>query len=279
MKRLTLCLVLGALLLAGCKHDTKEFSTYTVSGERYYKFNFENGVGPMDNFLGEIISYNLAWPDKGTVSPSAEHELMFVCFGDSTAADLNEAAYNWLEATSMASFEYLDDILIEMVDEDELDEKDLAYCKKESSCQKDSQLATFVVRNESFWPRAVHGIYSVNFLTVDLETGNAIHLDDLVSDTNLLCEAIAHAIQDLEVNMETRECLFDEFRGAERMPMPQNFVIDSARNGITVLYGLYEITPYACGIQSVVLPIFWLSKHVPLTPYAKRLFGPGCSID
>ena len=47
-----------------------------------------------------------------------------------------------------------------------------------------------------------------------------------------------------------------------------------ARNDITVSYDLYHIQPYACGIPSVVLPIFWLSKHVELTPYAKRLFGP-----
>lgn len=40
-----------------------------------------------------------------------------------------------------------------------------------------------------------------------------------------------------------------------------------------------EGTTFACGIQSVVLPIFWLSKHVPLTPYAKRLFGPGSYIE
>lgn len=56
--------------------------------------------------------------------------------------------------------------------------------------------------------------------------------------------------------------------------MPASFFIDSARNDITVGYDLYDIQPYACGIPTVVLPIFWLSKHVELTPYAKRLFGP-----
>lgn len=276
MKRLVQLLCLIALtgtffVLAGCNRGNR-FSTHTISDEQYYRFNFENGIGPMDHFVGEVISYNLVWPDKGAISPAAERELMFLCFGDSTASDVKEAAYNWLEATSMASFEYLDDILVEMVDD--LDEKDLAYCKMESSCQQDSQLATFIVRNESFWPRAVHGIYSVDYLTVDLESGNTIHLADLVVDTNLLCEAIAHAIQDLDVNKETRECLFDEFVDVDRMPMPHNFAVDSARNNINVFYGLYEITPYCCGIQSIILPIFWLSKHVPLTTYAKRLFGP-----
>jgi hypothetical protein len=81
------------------------------------------------------------------------------------------------------------------------------------------------------------------------------------------------------VNKDTRECLFDEFVDVERMPLPRNYTIDSARNSIIVYYGLYEITCYACGIQEITLPIFWLSKHVPLTPYAKRLFGPDSYIQ
>ena len=276
MKQLTFTLVLAALVLAGCNRSNG-FSTHTIGDEQHFRFNFENGMGPMDHFVGEVVSYNLVWPDKGAISPAAERELMFLCFGDSTAADVKEAAGNWMEATSQASFVYLDDVLVEMADD--LDETDMAYCKMESSCQRYSQLVTFTVKNESFWPRAVHGSHSVGYLTVDLATGNAVHLADLVTDTALLCEAVAHAIQDLDVNRETRECLFDEFVGAERMPLPRNFTVDSARNGITVYYGLYEITPYACGIQAVTLPIFWLSKHVPLTSYAKGLFGPESYVE
>ena len=100
-----------------------------------------------------------------------------------------------------------------------------------------------------------------------------------MTDTALLCEAIARAIQDLDVNKDIRECLYEEFGDAERMPNNFNFLIDSARNGIIVEYGLYEIAPYACGIQSVYLPIFWLSKHVPLTAYAKKIFGPDSYIE
>ena len=116
-------------------------------------------------------------------------------------------------------------------------------------------------------------------LTVDIETGNAIHLTDLVTDTNLFCEAVARAIQDLDVNSDVYESLFEEFMDTNRMPLPSNFTIDSARNSINVYYGIYEIAAYCYGIQVVNLPIFWLSKHVPLTPYCKRLFGPGCSVE
>ena len=41
--------------------------------------------------------------------------------------------------------------------------------------------------------------------------------------------------------------------------------IVSPRNDITNLRG----------IPAVAMPIFWLSKHAELSPYAKRIFGPG----
>ena len=200
---------------------------------------------------------------------------MMLCFGDSSAAHIDASARAWLAKPYL----YEEDGENENTPVDTLDEsREFSYVNIESTTEHDSTLATFIVRMECYGLGAAHGIYSVDYLTVDLETGNAIHLTDLVTDTNLLCEAVAHAIQDLEVNKDVRECLFDEFRDVDRMPLPRNFTIDSARTSITVTYSLYDIQPYACGIPSVVLPIYWLSKHVELTPYAKRLFGPGSYI-
>lgn len=71
-------LVLAALVLAGCSRNSG-FSTHTVGDEQHFKFNFENGMGPMDHFVGEVVSYNLVWPDKGAISPAAGRELMFPC--------------------------------------------------------------------------------------------------------------------------------------------------------------------------------------------------------
>ena len=59
------------------------------------------------------------------------------------------------------------------------------------------------------------------------------------------------------------------------IPLPNGALLPSD----TVSYDLYHIQPYACGIPSVVLPIFWLSKHVSLTPFAKRLFGPDSYVE
>jgi hypothetical protein len=276
MKRTTLLIALAALLLAGCKHETNGFATRTISGEQCYQVIFDKGQAPWGTGFFTKTDYKLEWPVKGAVSAEAERELLLLYFMDSAATNFDEAAKRWLALPFSYEDEYdCERKPVEAIDENE----EYGYMHLESSCTQDSALAVFTVTSESFVVGAAHGMYSVEYLTIDKATGNTIHIDDLVTDTILLCEAVARAIQDLDVNKDIRECLFDEFRDTDRMPMPGNFVVDSARNSIMVLYGLYEITPYCCGIQSVVLPIFWLSKHVPLTPYAKRLFGPGCSVE
>ena len=264
------------LLLVSCHEEKKEFTTHNISGRLCYQLTYDEEMGPWGTTVGMKVTFDVAWPDKGTVSDDAERELMFLCFGDSTAPNADTAMRQWLARP----FFYENEEAREKKPMDTIDEgKDFCYVNLEGSCSVDSNLLNYVVTCESFFAGAAHGMYSCDNLTIDLENGRVIHLQDLVTDTALLCEAVAYAIQDLEVNSDVRECLFDEFRDAERMPLPRNFMIDSARNGITVFYGLYEITPYACGIQEVVLPIFWLSKHVPLTPYAKRMFGPGSCLE
>lgn len=277
MKKLTLCLSLAVLLLAGCRHeirDNNEFGTRTFSGERFYVMTCEW----FPDTSGVKNSYDIVWPEEGWLSPAALRELMFRYFDDSTSTDIEKAANRWLD--SVVYFVDPDnDCRKKIVDSADFPMGEYSYYQLISTCRQDSNLVTFVINTVSYWMGAAHGLYSSTSVVADLNTGEIVHLTDLVTDTNLLCEAITHAIQDLEVNKEIQECLFDEFRNVERMPMPEDFFIDSTRSTIVVNYGLYHIAPYACGIQSVVLPIFWLSKHVALTPYAKRLFGPGSHIE
>lgn len=279
MKRLTLIFALATLLLAGCHRD-KPFGTYTVSGQRCFIQVFDEPFfGDIDT-VGVKITYSIVWPNEGTVSEKALRELQYLYFYDSTVRDIADAPDYWLDPNGIDGWFFYPDETAKVLPVDSIDEEQgYSYIILESTCTRDSNLAVFTIQQENYPFGAAHGLFLTDFLTVDLETGNAIHLTDLVTDTNLFCEAVAHAIQDLEINKSVRECLFDEFIDVERMPLPRNFTIDSARNLIIIYYGLYEITPYCCGIQEVVLPIFWLSKHVPLTPYAKRIFGPGCSIE
>lgn len=267
MKKLTFCLALAALLVAGCSHEKKEFTTRQLEGQMclYYQ------DAPDDPWpIYEKNSYSLAWPADGLLSDHALRELMMLCFSDSSSSDVDAVAQRWLIRIWFTDDETLTPQVLDTIS----DTIEYSYVHLESSCTQDSLLAVFTVKTESYGTGAAHGLYSCNSLTVDKQTGAVVHLADLVADTNMLCEAVARAIQDLEVNKDVRECLFDEYVNVERMPMPTDYFIDSARNTIVVSYGLYHITPYACGIPSVVMPIYWLSKHVQLTPYAKRLFGP-----
>lgn len=276
MKKLIILLSFVCLLLAACSNGKdRQIKTQAFNGKQNYLLTFAEDDFPIGDSIYVTKSYSVVWPASGMLSQEAMDELMALYFGDSSSTDIKEAIQQWLEDMG-----YYDDWEVEVMKDDSIDEnRALGYDNIEASCRQDSTLVTFLVRTESFVPHAAHGLYSADYLTVDMSTGNAIHLNDLVTDTTLLCEAIAHAIQDLEVNKDVRDCLFDEFIDAERMPMTRNFFIDSTRSCIIVNYGLYEIACYACGIQSVTLPIFWLSKHVPLTPYAKQLFGPGCSLE
>ena len=268
MKKVAILLTLCVVLLSGCSRKPVEFTTRQMEGHQLLLYSDDERPHYVEN------SYSVAWPADGLMSGEAERELLIACFGDSTATTFEEASQRWLRSLWTEDPELEGSVVSGIPDTVEY-----SYYHLESDCIQDSSLAKFNVKAEWYGAGAAHGLYSFTTLTVDKATGNVVHLPDLVTDTNLLCEAIARAIQDLETNREVRDCLFDEFRDAERMPMPGNFGIDSARNGIIVDYGLYEIAPYACGIQSVVLPIFWLSKHVSLTPYAKRLFGPGSYLE
>lgn len=280
MKRLMYCLALGALFMAACKQDAKDFKTHSDSGSRCYLQVFDKPFIEGVDTIGMKITYSLEFPDEGMVSPAARRALQYLYFGDSNITSMTDAIEKRMKKDGVDDwFFYAGEdakiLPVESIDEN----RPYSNLDIKGSCQQDSLLVTFTVMSEEFPFGAAHGLYSVDYLILDRLTGNAVQLSDLVVDTNLLCEAIAHAIQDLEVNKDTRECLFDEFKEADRMPMPRNFVIDSSRDMIIVVYGLYEITPYCCGIQSIVLPIFWLSKHVPLTPYAKKLFGEGSYIE
>ncbi|MBP5326484.1 MAG: DUF3298 domain-containing protein [Bacteroidales bacterium] len=272
MKKAFFLFSLCALLLVACKHEPKPFTTHDLSGNKYW-------IAPYTDIDDETIgcegTYAIVWPDKGTISPAAERELILLCFGDSNSDNVDAALNHWLShpnliGNSCESYTPVDSLKNIMTGE---------MYSLEVKCKTDSNLALFSIRRDEYAYGAIHGLYDVRYLTIDLSSGNVIHISDLVTDTARFRIAIASAIHDLDVNKDVRDCLYEEERDAIIMPEYYNFYIDSARNGIYVEYGIYEIAPYACGIQTIFLPIFWLSKHVPLTPYAKKLFGPDSYIE
>jgi hypothetical protein len=283
MKQLIITLSLAAVLMTACGgeskktealdrdsiHDTaapalKEFKTFTLSDQLCFIVDEEDPVAPEFKTTGVKEKYSIVCPEKGMMTDDAMAELADLYFGSGASSDFREAASAWrkkiIESYSKP---------VKSFDED----LPHSYAEMSSSCRQDSNLATFIISYANYNVGAAHGMHSVQYVTVDVETGNIIHLPDLI-DTSRLGYAVARAIQDLDVNSDTRECLFDEYQNVDVMPSSYNFFIDSTRSTINIVYELYHITPYCCGIQTVVLPIFWLSKHLTLTPYAKRLFGP-----
>ena len=276
MKRITLLLLSATLLaaLCGCHRGEKEFVTTLREDTRHMTLTFAEEYFPAGNTIGVENCYSLAWPAEGMLTPEAEHELLLRCFGDSTATTFEQAADRWLNNTWM----YEDDFnCIQKEVVDSLPDLMYNYAKLESEYTADREIGSFHIWGETFNVGAAHGLYFSQNVNIDLNTRQIIHLSDLV-DTATLGEVIVRAVEDLTVNKDVLDCLFDEYKQTGRLPVPQDFFIDSTRSTITLVYQLYEIAPYACGIQSIVLPIFWLSKHTPLTPYAKELFGEGCSL-
>lgn len=277
MKRLPFLLVFATLLLAidGCNRGEKEFSTTTLEGSRCMLLTAPNEPWPDIDKLGLRNSYTLVWPDKGVLTPEAEQELLLRYFGDSTATSFEQAADRWLNT----SWLYEEDMpsLKKLTVDSIPDGMPYNYGELRSEYSAFGNIGTFSIFEECSAYLAAHGMYFAQYLNIDLDTRQVIHLNDLV-DTAQLGEVIVRAVEDLTVNKEVLDCLFDDYQQTGRLPVPQDFLIDSTRSTITLVYQLYEIAPYACGIQNIVLPIFWLSKHLPLTPYAKELFGEGCSL-
>lgn len=276
MKKTLLCILMASALMAACHHEQKPFKTYNYEGQRTLLVTCDEEFLPGGDSLAVQNSYTLQWPAAGYFPHDVEAELLLRCFGDSAAATFDQAADRWLGNPWL----FEDDLSgFHIQPLDSLGNREqYTYVNKESTITRDSNLATMLLTTESFMAYAAHGSYLVEYIVMDLDTRKIVHLNDLV-DTAQLGEVIVRAIEDLEVNKDTRECMFDEYRVAGRVAVPQDFFIDSSRSVIYLVFQQYDITPYACGIQTVSLPIFWLSKHIPLTPYCKELFGEGCSID
>lgn len=277
MKRtLFFILILTIIVLTGCNKRNAPFTTFSMEGKRSYYVKTNDPYLPEGlNPFGVENSYSIVWPTKGMISKEAEKELILQVFGDSTAASVNEASQRWLN--NLWLFE--ETKALEAKTTDSVSKQSPhTYARLNNSIEQNDNLVTFINTTETFLAGAAHGSYIVEYLTYDRKTKRVVHLNDLV-DTSKLGEIVVRAIEDLVVNKDVQECLFDEYRNVEKMPVADNFFIDSTRSTITLVYQQYDITPYACGLPSVVMPIFWLSKHTELTPYAKKLFGKGSYIQ
>lgn len=259
-----------ACVITGCHQTSGPFATISMSGSHTFMVKTDDPESPEGiNPHGVENSYTLIWPQKGMMSREAERELILQVFGDSTASSVDEAAQRWLN--NLWLFE--ETTALEAKRVDSINKQQFyTYAHLQNSLEENGELVTFINTNETFLAGAAHGMYIVNYLTYDRKTKRVVHLHDLV-DTTKMGEVVLRAIEDLTVNKDVCDCLYDGYKNGEPIIVPDNFFIDSTRSTITVVFQQYDIAPYACGLQSVVMPIFWLSKHRDLTPYAKKVFG------
>lgn len=274
MKKTLLCLLAASLMMTGCNSGSPRFSTQPYEGKRCMLLPGAESFVPDGDTLGVDNSYKIEWPARGFLSPDAEAELLIRCFDDSVSTSFRQAADRWLANTWLFEDEGVQTKLVDSLANCE----HYNFARKEASITRDGNLATMLITTETFAAFAAHGLYSAQYVVMDLDTREIVHLNDLV-DTAQLGEVIIRAIEDLAVNKDVSDCVFEEYHKAGRVAVPQDFFIDSTRSVINLVFQQYDIAPYACGIMTVSLPIFWLSKHIPLTPYCKELFGPGSSID
>lgn len=264
------------LLLAGCQRPLPPFATVNMEGQQCMIVKTDDPyLSEEANPFGVENRYKLMWPAKGMMTPEAEKELIRQVFGDSTATSATEAAQRWLNNLWL----YDDVKAVKTQRVNSIGEKYmLTLAELSNSIEENGELVTFVTGNQTCLAGAAHGIYLLQYLTYDRKTQRVVHLNDLV-DTAMLGEVIVRAVNDLVVNKDVLDCMFDEYKTADRIAVPDNFIIDSTRSTITLVFQQYDIAPYACGLPSVVLPVFWLSKHLELTPYAKKLFGKGSYLE
>lgn len=275
-KILSLTLILTIVVLTGCGKKNGPFTTFSISGMRSYMVKTDDPYLPETlNPCGVENSYSLVWPTKGIMTKDAEKELIMQVFNDSTSTSVNEASQRWLSNLWL----YEDTKALETKTVDSVTGKEsYTYAHLSNDIKQHDNLVTFITSTETFLAGAAHGLYTVQYLTYDRKAKRVIHLNDLV-DTSKMGETIVRAIEDLVVNKDISDCMFEEYHKAGKVAVVDNFFIDSTRSTITIVFQQYDIAPYACGLQSVVLPIFWLSKHVELTPYAKKLFGKGSYLE
>ncbi len=265
MKKNALYILAAIAVLVGCNRaetsESLEFESITDSSISICRVN--SSFPRCDTFAVER-KYDICWPENA--SDELKRELIRLMFDDSTT-DIHAASERFLDNLML----FDDDTLIRAIRVDKLTYDGwTSYENVRSECRQDSNLYCFTVSNENYMRYAAHGMYSTCYVTYDAALHKIVRLNDLV-DTSKLSPVITRAIEDLVVNKEVLENVYT----TDNLPVTGNFFIDSSRSCIVLVYPLYDIACYASGIQSVVLPVFWLSKHIELTPYAKELFGEG----
>ena len=281
MKRRFVYLSVAAILMVGCVSQPEEgerfemLPIHVVKGESCFEIKACDTVPIVgDVYLDVQNEFTLAWPDLDRLDESVRKELMFMAFGDSSCAKIDEAGQKFLERTWVEDDEYLFcGMEPERVKLDSVRFGPYNFATVKGEVRQDGRLLHFSVNKEEFVAYAAHGTYSFHSLIVDRATGKAVRLADLM-DTAGIGRVMIRALEELKKNKEngnSTECLSDEY--TKCLPEPDGFTMDSNRTVVTAFYNIYSVQAYGCGMLFVDMPVDWLSGQVTLTPYGKKIFG------
>ncbi len=255
----------GVLLAVGCTQKPKEFATRTVKGERCWQLIIDDSTNTWVR-----NRYELQWPQMGCISSSTERELVKQVFGSCADKSLHRSCENFLNSQGM--MEEVDGVRYPAYNVDAIPDT-VMFTEQEIStvCEANEKFITLTVTSYIFPEGAAHGTYDISPIVIE-RGGGIVQLADIV-DTNQLGPIVARAVNKLPANSDVRECLFDEFRDTASFPVSQVFSISNTMDTVYLVYGLYWLTPYACGIQNVALPVSMLNETMALTERGKKIFG------
>lgn len=283
MKR-TFFLLLATILMVSCSNKQQNSAVVKVSlqdftGQNCIEITTKEEIDNVkDNHMQVENLYSINWPEIGSFSPEVQRQLILLAFGDSSAATFEEAAARFLASTWVEDETFFGGITSN-VKVDSIFIVPYSYVHLDGFCDQDSNLLLFTVNEERYCAYTDKTIHTTSMLTVDLATGHIVQLCDLI-DTSKLGEVMLLALEDVTVNKENgnfAKYLFDEYK--ECLPQPDGFFIDNTRSMIVAYFNPGRVQYPICGTLEVVMPVFWLSKHIPLSDYAKELFGPDSYIE
>ena len=283
MKR-TFFVVLAAMLMVSCGNSQKnkaidKISLQDFTGQNCIEITTKEEIDNVkDNHMQVENIYSINWPDISGFSPEIKRQLVMLAFGDSSAMTFEEASERFLASTWVDDDTFFGGITSN-VKVDSIFIVPYSYVHLDGFCDQDSNLLLFTVNEERYCAYTDKTTLTTRMLTVDLATGDIVQLCDLV-DTSKLGEVMLRALEDVAVNKENgnfTKYLFDDY--SERLPQPDGFFIDNTRSVIVAYFNPGHVQYPICGTLEVIMPVFWLSKHIPLSEYAKELFGPDSYIE
>lgn len=269
MRLYTLLICAVGLMAVGCQPTSKNIHITRLTDSGFYNCIAATATDTV-RFCVEK-RYDIHWPKEAPVP--LQEALAKIAFGLSDI-DWEDACMDYVEALILDEGETLQRAV--RVDH-------LTDCKNTDALRrgmividsrKDKELYCFEIKQEQTSFGSSKGVTTAHYVTYNNKKHKIVTLNDLV-DSAQLGPVIVRALEDLEVNKDADSVLKEAYR--EAVPVTGNFYIDSSRSTLQLVYQPGEIAPEDCGIQTVVVPVFWLSKHLKLTHYGKDLFGPGSS--